>query len=34
MKELIITVLSSGILATFISWLLPTLVLKKQTKIE
>ena len=34
MKETIVTVLSSGILATFISWLLPTLVFKRQRKFE
>ena len=34
MKETVITVLGSGVLAAFISWLLPTLIFKKQRKIE
>lgn len=34
MKEYIITVLSSSLLATFISWLLPTLIFKRQRIFE
>ena len=34
MKEFAIAVLTSGLLATFISWLLPTLVFKRQRKFE